>query len=197
MAWRTCSIPNRGEESTKVRAICVPTRAEAWSTRVLAEVDLEIGYFPDAGRDNDGDLWGPIEGEVLLYPTKNLSLFTEGDYNVETGGRFDIFRTGARLSANNGSNVTIANIYRRHLSHSLTSRAVWVLSPKYSAEMFYEYDFRREKVVNQEYAVIRHFHRWVAAFSVEIDEGEDDNVTVSVAVGPRDLIQLGADRRDR
>ena len=64
---------------------------------------------------------------------------------------------------------------------------------------FAEFDLRRNETVNQRYEIVRNFHTFSAAFSIEVDEGEDDNTTFRVNFGPRDLLgrRRGTDPRLR
>ena len=85
--------------------------------------------------------------------------------------------------------------YTQHISQSLIGGATWRASERYEFQAFFEYDFRRRDTVQSTLTVIRNFHRWSCFISLDVDEGERDNVEVSVRFGPRDL--WNALRRER
>ncbi len=93
------------------------------------------------------------------------------------------------LREEGGSTLSVSNYFRKHQSHSLLTTARWVASEKYEFEGFFEYDLRRTTTVNQQYSLIRNFHRWACVLSLEVDEGEEDDVRLLVNFGPRELIQ--------
>ncbi|MCA8960095.1 MAG: hypothetical protein KDC38_06260 [Planctomycetes bacterium] len=167
--------------------------------RKIAESELEIDYFPDPGRDHAGDPWGPIRGELLVWPIEGVGAFVDGAYDVEVGGRFEEFNTGLTfriptpgaqyLHSDRRIELTVANRFRKHLSHSLSWSGRWKVSESYELGLYLEEDLRRRRAVNQLYTIARHFHRWTCALEVEVDEGEND-VGVHVQFTPRDLISL-------
>ncbi len=173
-------------------------------TRKLVEAEVEIDYFPDSGRDNARDNWGPLRGELLLRPVDGIGAFVDGAYNVENGGRFDeanagvTFRTppagSAYVDAERRFEFTVANRFTKHRSHSVSTHGLWKVSEQYELGILLEEDVRRHKRVNQVYSVTRHFHRWSMLIELEIDEGED-NVGFHVQFAPRDLLYFTSRRR--
>lgn len=160
----------------------------------LMELEIEVDYFPDPGRDNNRDPWSPIRSELLLHPYPGIGYFIESQYDVEDGPRFIEFNQGIQVQAYNAL-LGLGTRYRQHSGHFITSSLTWQPSDKFLFDGFYSYDFRREELVNQEYSLIRNFHRWSVLFTLEVDEGEDDNVTFSVRIGPRELWDAVRGRR--
>lgn len=153
--------------------------------RQLLEASLEVDYFPRPGRDNSRDPWGPIRGETILSPASWLTYYVDGAYDVEDGPRFSEFNQGVRVRGNR-TWVGLGTRYRQHSRRTITASLEWRPDSRYSFEAFYDFDFRRNKAVEQIYTVARDFHRWTALFTVGIDEG-DDNVSFTVRFGPREL----------
>ncbi|MEM7165095.1 MAG: hypothetical protein AAF581_06490 [Planctomycetota bacterium] len=154
----------------------------------LAEVDFQVDHFPEAARDNGGRLWGPIFGEVLLQAFPGITYYIDLAYDVETGPRFDEFHHGVRfVHAPTYTTAGIGTRYTRHVGHTLNGSWVWEPSDRYAFDVFYNYDFRREEVIDQYYSVVRNFHRWAMMVTLEIDEGEGDHVQFSVRFGPREF----------
>ncbi|MEM7263040.1 MAG: hypothetical protein AAF488_13695 [Planctomycetota bacterium] len=174
----------------------IPPPPMAPATRKLLEVETEIDYFPDAGRDNAGTNWGPLRGELLVWPLEGIGAFVDGEYNVENGGRFEEFNAGVTLraplhgptfsSAHRRVEVTVANRFLKRTSHALTLNTRWKISERYEVGAYLEEDLRRHKRVNQIYTITRHFHRWTVGLEVEVDDGED-NVGVHLQFAPRDF----------
>lgn len=152
----------------------------------LVEFEIETSYFPDPTRDNNRDVWGPIEGELLLRPIPQVGYYLEAAYDVQDGPRFDEFNHGLQFSGKR-SVFSIGTRYRRNTGHFITNSIQWFPSDKFAFDAYYSYDFRREKNVDQFYSVVRNFHRWSVMFTLEVDTGEDDNVEFSVRFGPREL----------
>lgn len=155
----------------------------------LAEAEVEIDYFPDAGRDNASDNFGPVRGELLVYPFPGQGVFAEAEYDVETGGEFRTFNTGVQLSLPRELDVRVSKRYRRHLTDSVLGEFYWPVSEKYEFQGFVERDLRRHRWVNQEFGILRHFHQWSMLLSLEFDDGEDD-VVFKVNFGPRGYFGL-------
>lgn len=155
----------------------------------LAEFEVEIDYFPDSGRDNSADNFGPVSSEFLVYPYPGQALFVEADYDVETGGRFQTFNAGVQLTLPRDLELSVSQRYRRRVTESVLTTLNWPVSEKYEFEAFLERDLRRHRWVNQEFAVIRNFHQWSLSMSLEFDEGEDDNVAFKVNFAPKGLLR--------
>ncbi|MFN0057404.1 MAG: hypothetical protein ACKVX7_03020 [Planctomycetota bacterium] len=156
--------------------------------RKLLEADLAIDLFPDPVRDNARDSWGPLKGELLVSPYPGVGVAQRAEYNVEEGGRFDRYLGSVSYEPARGTVLSVGNRYDRHRQHSLTGSVRWAASAKYEAIALYEYDQRRRRQVNQLYGVLRHFHCWSMLLSLEVDEGEDDNVEFKIRFGPRELV---------
>ncbi len=162
-----------------------------YAVRAVADLRTEIEWFPDPDRDNEGQEWGPLQWELLLRPIDPLGLFVDGEANLEEGD-FEEINAGVRWFDPRAVVFEVSSRKRRHEQNSLLVGARWWGSEKYGFGIFTEIDFRRDKTVNQRFDVARNFHRWTASFSIEYDEGED-NTTLRVNLGPRDL--LGWNRR--
>lgn len=161
-----------------------------YAVRSLVDSRFEIEYYPDYERDNAGETWGPLEGEVLLTPVDRLGMFVDGEYDFDDGD-LDEINTGLRWYEPGLLLLEISNRVRKGEQDTIVLGGRWQGSDKYQFGAFAELDERRDKAVNQRYSVVRHFHRWSAAFSVEIDEGED-NTTFRFDFGPRDLLDWSA-----
>jgi hypothetical protein len=167
-----------------------PNSADPGPTRKLLEAEVEIDYFPDPTRDNIGDSWGPVVGEILFYPRPGWSVFGDGEFDVEQGGKFLEWNSGVGIPVSEDLDVYFQNRYRQHLSQTLTGTIRARISPRYEVAAQYQFDVRRNEATNQNYALARYFHRWAVVFSVEVDEGEDDNVEFKVQFGPRELLGI-------
>ncbi|MGE3166390.1 MAG: hypothetical protein AB7O52_15915 [Planctomycetota bacterium] len=152
----------------------------------LIEGELSIEYFPDPNRDNAGEAWGPARGQLLLELVPWIGYFAEARYDVVGDARFEQFDHGLQLR-NASAAATVGTRYRRHQGNFITASGQWFASDRYEFDAFYSYDLRREVGVDQYYSVVRNFHRWAVMFTLEIDEGEDDNVSFFVRFGPREL----------
>lgn len=152
----------------------------------LIEGEVSIDYFPDPRRDNAGDEWGPARAELLLEPVPWLGYFMDARYDFVGDSRFEQFDHGLQVRYGAAA-ASVGTRYRRHQGHFITGSWQWFASDKYEFDAYYNYDFRREQAVDQYYSIVRNFHRWAVMFTLEIDEGEDDNVSFFVRFGPREL----------
>lgn len=183
---RRMEVLTFGVRSYLYGRVAAPSGAR--SVAKLVEVDFEVDYFPEAARDNSGELWGPVFGEVLLQAFPGATYYVDLAYDVENGPRFQEFHNGVRfVHQPTLTTVGVGTRYRLHVGHSLNASWVWEPTDRYAFDVFYDYDFRREEVVDQYYSVVRNFHRWAMMVTLEIDEGEDDHVQLSVRFGPREF----------
>ncbi|MFQ5654525.1 MAG: hypothetical protein ACE5GW_07320, partial [Planctomycetota bacterium] len=157
------------------------------SRRKLLESRLEIDYFPRPKRDHDGDVWSLLDGEMLLYPRSGLALFVDGELDTARQGRIEQLNSGISVGVADGSSLSLSRRFSRRLHHSLGAALHWIPSRRYEFAAFHEYDIRGGEPLNQHYSVVRNFHRWLVMFSLEIDEGERNNTTFKVWIGPRQV----------
>ena len=169
-----------------------------YAVRSVADARLEIEWFPEKERDNAGEAWGPLQGELLLTPFEKLGFFVDGDVNFQDGDVEEV-NSGVRWYDPSRFVFEVSSRKRRQLQESLVvGGRIWG-SERYEFGAFAEFDLRRNETVNQRYEIVRNFHTFSAAFSIEVDEGEDDNTTFRVNFGPRDLLgrRRGTDPRLR
>ena len=155
--------------------------------RRYAEAEIEIDYFPDPQRDNSGEEWSNVRSEFLYFPYAGWTVFGEGEYEVRDGGKFVEWNTGIGTQFDERVWMTFENRYTQHRSHQLVGTLRARLSDRYEIAGQFQYDVRRNRPVNQLFGVVRNFHRWSMLASIEIDEGEDDNIEFKLRFGPREL----------
>jgi len=158
-----------------------------YDVRSLLDSRFEIEWFPDRERDNAGESWGPLTGEVLVTPFEPLGAFIDGEYDFDDGD-LDEINTGFRWYRPRNLLLEVSTRQRRHLQETWILGGRWWGSDRYEFGAWTELDLRRDEAVNQRYSVVRNFHSWSMAFSLEFDEGEDDNTTFRIDFGPRDLL---------
>lgn len=168
---------------------------EGYDVRSLLDSRFEIEWFPDRERDNAGESWGPLAGEVLLTPLEPLGAFVDGEYDIDDG-YLDEINFGFRWLENRALLLEVSSRQQRHLQDTLILGGRWWGSDRFEFGAWTELDLRRDEAVNQRYSVVRNFHSWSVAFSYEIDEGEDDNRTFRVDFGPRDLLGWGGSKAE-
>ncbi len=163
-----------------------PPPASAWQ---MLEAEVEADYFPDSARDNGGDPWGPLRGELLLRPAEPVGLFVDGDLDMEGGGDLTTWNQGVQVITRGGSQVSLETRFRQLVSETWIARTAQYLSDRWELRAEWEYDARRHRSVNQYYALARNFHCWTMVFGLEVDEG-DDNVGFQIRFGPRELVGI-------
>ena len=80
------------------------------------------------------------------------------------------------------------SIIRVSSTSFFSAAAALKFSERYRFDTFYQYDFERQKVTEQVFMVTRFFNRFALELAIEVDEGEDNDVTFHVNFSPRELL---------
>jgi hypothetical protein len=146
--------------------------------------DLNLPYYPNEERDNDGNSLGNLDYRLRWQTTKNLSLHSDGEYNFNAG-KFDVLNVGLLYKFPKGS-VFLGNRYLREDSSILTLNLQYTFSERWSMRFVEQYDISNQEFTEQKLVLTRYFHRFILDMEFERDEGEK-SVGFRVALTTQDL----------
>lgn len=144
----------------------------------VLEWDNAMVFYPDADRDNNGHTEGPwisrlkagVAPFVLL--ADSVYDFNKDEFAVANVGIIGALGRipGIRKSALIGY---VGHRFAKRISDVFTGNLRARLGEKWTVESFFQYDYRKDRVMNQRYVIGRNFHR----FRLELEfysRGGDD-----------------------
>ncbi len=151
----------------------------------LMRLDTDLILFPDAGRDNFGETWGPALYEFQYHLGDRFSLLSDGYFDFFDDGLRSI-SAGIRASRPGMGDWYVgllslegpisSTVLRTSTDYRVNEK--WILSGSTS------YDFGKTGNIGQAYGVTRIGESMLVQLLVNIDRGRD-NVSVGFSFEPR------------
>jgi len=139
--------------------------------------DVEIDYFPEPDRDNYGDAFGTLDYNYVWNITDPVSLFADGEIEVNDGWQTEIANVGVRVNRSPNFTFFVGNRYiRAARSTALTCGADYRINPKWRVRPFLQYDFERNTMLQERIILERTFHKWVLELVASYDGSDEDRV---------------------
>jgi hypothetical protein len=170
-----------------VRNLLQTVRHREGRREVENVVDLEVKtrFFPNAGRDNDGEPWGNLESDLILRFRDDLQLATDSEYNFYRNG-FDVANVAVGYTPSREFQTYVGF---RHFTDNYDAVFIqqnWRVEEKWMLTLESSYDFFDDRGLDHRFVVTRIGHDWILEIGLKADLGEDD-YGVTFSFEPRAL----------
>ena len=154
-------------------------------------MDVELDVFPNRDRDNEGNLMGPLQLDLIWRLSDHLTVLSDAEVDMEDGFAWDRFNLALKVDRSPRLSFYLGQRYIRDVgSSAFTVGFDYRLSQKWQLGTLWQYDFQADAALTQRLVLTRRLHRWLLEISFERDEGEEDgqaNTSISLTLIPQGL----------
>ncbi len=164
-----------------------PADVGGWYTVDWMILDLEMDYFPQGHRHNNGRDVGPLNVEYLWQISDRATLISESSVRLDRGGKLDTFDIGVIFDRSPKMTFYLGQRYiDASSSNMLIGSLDYKLNERWTLGFFGQLDVGPSEASDYRVALKRRLHRWVVEFAYERDGGEDENIFM-LLFGPQGL----------
>ncbi len=154
----------------------------------FADLLVAVPYFPDPGRDNGGDSFGLVRGDFRFDFGRETDFL---DLRLRSRALYDPHERRTRKSDSVaivspfGPEIDLSLAYRESLaSYEAVALAASIrIGRKWDLDVLEQYDFLRNRSIQQRVALRRYGHDWAIELSFTFDTN-DNSQSISVAILP-------------
>lgn len=152
-----------------------PARVSGWRNVNWMLLDLEIDYFPQASRHNNGRELSPLRMDYRWRISDRISLISDADVRVEDGPNIETFDVGLLLNRSPKLSLYLGQRYTDASgSNIFIGKVDYKLNERWTLAFFTHIDLGAPDTSDYMVVFRRRMHRWIAELVLERDSGEDD-----------------------
>jgi hypothetical protein len=151
----------------------------------VLDLDLEMAWFPRADRDNDGESFSNLFGDVVVHFSDELNFLAEFEWNPNDGD-MEAFDTAVGWTPSEKLQIYAGLNHFDGAYDLVYGQASWRASEKWMLRGLVSYDFHRGEFSNNDLVISRIGHDWVWSVILSADFNRDD-FSFSIGLEPRFL----------
>jgi len=154
-------------------------------------LDAELDVFPNRGRDNEGDLFGNMELDLIWRVSDHVAVLSDAELDLDDGFDWDLFNVALKVDRSPRLSFYLGHRYTRDVASSaFTAGFDYQLSQKWQLGVLWQYDLQADAALTHRLVLTRRLHRWLLEIAFERDEGEEEgegDTSVSLTLIPQGL----------
>lgn len=154
-------------------------------------LDAGLDVFPNPDRDNEGDLLGPLDLDLIWRVSDHVTLLSDSELDLVNGLGWDRFNITLKVDRSPRLSFYIGHRYIRDVgSSAFTVGFDYRLSCKWQVGALWQYDFQGDAALTQRLVLTRSLHRWLLEIAFQRDEGEEGggaDTSISLTLIPQGL----------
>jgi hypothetical protein len=154
-------------------------------------LDAHLDLFPDPDRDNQGNVLGDLNLDLIWRLSDHVTLLSDGQMDLANGLGWDVANITFKLDRSPRLAFYLGHRFIREAgSSAFTFGFDYDISAKWQVGALWQYDFQGGFPLTQRLVLTRRLHRWLLEMSFQRDEGEQGgtgDTSVSLTLVPQGL----------
>ena len=163
-------------QTRRLKRTVEPATVGRWYTVNWMVLDLELDYYPDPTKHNDGHDLSPMRMDYLWQVTDRISLLSKADVQLDDGVELETFDIGVLINRSPKMTLYLGERYIDDSgSNIFIGQLNYKLSERWTVGFLGQYDIGLGSVNNYRFILRRRMHRWILEAVYEYDAGDSDH----------------------
>lgn len=151
----------------------------------FVDLETEIDYYPNAGRDFGGDPWSNLRNDLIVRFSDDFQLAFDSELNFYGRG-MEIANVALGFTPSREFQAYAGFRHFHDTYDAVFFQTNWRIEEKWMVTGETSYDFEEDRGLEHRLVVTRFAHDWVLQFGLKADVGEND-FGVTISLEPRIL----------
>lgn len=158
-------------------------RTDGATVENVIDLDSRVAYFPNAGRDHDGEPWSNLVNDLIVRFSDDLQIATDAETNFYGRG-MEIWNAAVGYTPSRDFQAYAGFRHFHDTYDAVFLQGNHRLDEKWLLTIESSYDFRDDRGLDHRFVLSRIGHDWVFQFGFKADVGEND-YGFSISFEPR------------